>query len=419
MHRERLAVLRNGSFLALTAGQAASQFGSSVYTLAVIWWALEQGGSSLSAGLIAGVAVGTGVIIGPVGGALADYVERRRLLVLMDLLGGVLVGFAGLFAATGRLQVSHLLVVAVGTGITGAVVSPTSQSLIPAVLPEDRLTAGNSVFKMAGTGIQIAGPAAAGILLAVLPFSAVFFVNAGTYVFAAILELTIGYSGERTTDARRDFLGEVWDGIALLRGRPALRNMAIYFSCLNLFLLPLVFIGPVLINRWDLPATYAGLTESLLLAGVTGAGLFLFVLPEADSTAQRWQTTVGGAFGLASLLVVMAGVLWIAPSLALPVILLTLFLAGLAGGVADIESRSLLQSVVEEENMGKVFGVVKSISSATNPVSFLVSGYLLDVFQAETVLFLMGTGALVTTVAFVQSSDPGGGLATGVEGHRP
>jgi DHA3 family macrolide efflux protein-like MFS transporter len=399
--REKWEVLRQRDFFLLTFGRVGSALGSKVFGISIMWWMLETRGPG-SAGIVTALTLTGAIILRPLGGVLVDRIDRRRSLVSADSFGALFVGILAVAAALGTLQFWHFVVAIVGTSLTSAIVSPATRSLIPKILDEEDLTAGNSALSSLTNVSSLAGPAVAGALLAVFSYELVFLLNAASYGFAAIAEFLIRTtSSESVTESDDDrFLTDLREGFEYVWESKRIRRIAITAVAINAFATPLLLVGPTLIERNGYSAFYAGLTETLFAVGTLVAGLALLTIEDSDSP-DVWETEVFGGLAFAGFIAFIAAIAVVAaPEALLPILLGTVFLISLGGGVADIKNDAVVQATADEEKMGRVFGTMRTFGNAAMPLSLTATGFLLEAVDAAEIFFVLAAGISLTVVVF-------------------
>lgn len=395
-------LVRNRDFVTLTVGRLGSALGSSAFRLAVIWWALTRTGSALDSGLVVAVQVAASTVIAPVGGVLVDRVDRKRLLVGVDFLGGVAVAGIGLLSLAGRLALWHLLVAVAVMGVVNGVVTPATKALMSGVFSEEELNTANSIYGSLLGSVEFAGPAVAGALVAVFPFGVVFLVNAGSYLLAAAAETLIRHSRSNADATGEDssVLGDLREGFGYVLSNPTIRRIVFAGASVNLFVMPTVLVTSSILEQQGYAATYAGMTNSVLIGGTVVAGTVLLLLP-TNETVSTWQAEFFGGIGVVATAYLAAGAtLFVQPSMVVVALLGLAGLAGFGAGTSHVTSQSVLQATADESKVGKVFGFFESVVNVAVPVSYPLTGYLLDATAPGIVLVAIGTGSLVTFVAF-------------------
>ena len=210
------------------------------------------------------------------GGALVDRIDRRRVMWITDALRCATVGLLGLAVLFDLVNIPLLYAAFFLLGTATTLFAGASTSILPAVVPRERLAKANGrLFGAQVVAGQMAGPPLGGFLFAVSA-SAPFFVDAGSFAAASALVLAMGgtfrarrYEGSPPTTLRK----EIVEGLAWLWGHKLLRTLAIVLGVMNLtssatIAILVLFAG----ERLGLgPAGYGVLLSSLAVGGLLGA----------------------------------------------------------------------------------------------------------------------------------------------------
>jgi hypothetical protein len=335
---------RSREFRLLFGGQFVSFLGSQLTVVAVAFQVFVLTGSSFQVGLVSLVQFPALLAGSAVGGAVADSMDRRRLLVVMQLaLAGASAGL-GVNATLDEPQVWPLyLLTAVAAALSGFE-RTAHNAAIPNVVDRSSLAAAFALWQLQAQVGLTAGPAVAGLLLGGVGLATVYFIDAASFLLAsaiaaAMRPLPPEGGGTRASAA------SIVEGFRYLRGRRLLS--AVFVIDLN----AMVFGMP----RALFPALGTGLygggpaTVGLLYAAV-GAGAL------AGSVFAGWVPAVRRQ-GLAVLMAVAVwggaiaafGVLpWLGPALVL------LALAGAADVVSAVFRTTILQSTVPDALRGRM-----------------------------------------------------------------
>ena len=173
-------------FRLLFIGEAVSDLGSEITAVAVPYQVYQITRSPLAVGLISLCVLGPIMVLPLVGGAIADAVERRRLLrivyAILPLLTLVL-------AWNARLAVPHLWVLYVFATLSAAaygLYSPAARSIPPLLFPKERLPSANALTSTYYSSVALAGPAAAGVLIATIGLPATYLVDVASFLIALV-----------------------------------------------------------------------------------------------------------------------------------------------------------------------------------------------------------------------------------------
>jgi len=217
------------AFRSLLAGLAVSQVGDWLYNLALVTLVYQRTGSALWAGAATAARVIPMVILGPLGGVVADRFDRRRVMVACDLARLVLMLALTLVAAA-NLPVLIAPVLAAVATVASTPYLPAVSATTPRLVPDADLPGANAARSAVTAFGIIAGPALGGVLLLLGPPALAFAVNALTFGVSAGCVLAIrapgafGTAGAEGVEGRRGLLHDlthgITDGAAALRAHP-------------------------------------------------------------------------------------------------------------------------------------------------------------------------------------------------------
>ena len=333
-------------FRRLWIGQAVSSLGLMITVAALPYQVFHQTGSSLAVGLLGLAQLGPLLVFSLLGGALADSLDKRRLLLGVTAIGLVCSSLLAANAALDHPQLWLLYVLgAVSSGVLAASY-PALRSLLPLLVEEQLRPAAFALQATYGSFGMMAGPAAGGLLIGAFGLTSAYAVDAATYgialaVFARLAAAppVPGVSQASTT--------------SVLHGLRFLRGHSVVMSIFGIDLLAMVFgmpraLFPALADRLGGgPALYG-----LLLSSVA-AGSFVASLVSGWTTRVRRQ----GRAVLCSVAVWGAAIAVAGLTLEPALVLLMLATAGGADMVSAVYRSAIAASVTPDELRGRVSGV--------------------------------------------------------------
>ena len=181
--------LWNRNFFLLWQGQLVSAFGDALYAIALNLFVLELTDSTGVMGSIMALVTVPRIILGPFLGVVVDRSDRKKLIVIGDLIRGLSILFVTGALWLGILEVWLLMVVAVLDGICSAFFNPAIESSIPDLVPEENLVQANSVYQMAVTGADILGQSLGGAAYSLIGAPSMFLIDGISYLFSAGTEI--------------------------------------------------------------------------------------------------------------------------------------------------------------------------------------------------------------------------------------
>ena len=199
----RLAPLRERNFRRFYAGYVTSLLGTSMSVLAIIFAVLGSGGTAVDLGYVAAARIVPQVAFILAGGVLADRLGRRPVMLCADALRCCAQAAlaAALFLGRPQIWLFMLLAALVGTG--EALFDPALEALKVQIVPKEALVSANALTGAASSATSIAGPALAGILVALTGPAPVIALDAASYTASMLALVMLRLPGSRPTMARR------------------------------------------------------------------------------------------------------------------------------------------------------------------------------------------------------------------------
>lgn len=379
------SALRHRVFRRVLFGAFLSNIGTWMHNVVLGAIAYDLTESSTFVGLIVFAQLGPMLLLASVGGILADRYDRRRLLVTVVLSQLVLsLMLAGVTLADSPDKLA-LLAVTFCVGIGQAIYAPTFTALLPQLVDDADLAGAVSLNSAQMNTARVIGPVIGAVLYTLIGASAVFVVNAGSYLFvvAALWSLRLPRVGHDTAASRG--LRALGDGYRIARADPVVWRCLVTITTYSLVSLPFVGQFPVLAERnLDIgtrSTAYGVLYACFGIGAVLGALSIGTVLSgHSKSAITRW-----GLVGFAGSLAVLA--LLRMPALAYPVVAVV--------GFNYLALVTSLMTVVQEQLDNRVRGRVMALWimgwGGTVPVGNLVAGPLIEA-TSITAVMLGGAG---------------------------
>ena len=401
-----LRPLRNPAYRWLAAALVASMVGAGVWMVALVWQIVAIGGGAAELSIVAGASAVGMLLTTLLGGALADRIPQRRILLVVEVVRAVSVGVVALMSLTGGLAVWQLAAVAFIGGVMAGLYYPAYSALLPSVVPEDELLAANGFEGMARPILmQAGGPALASALIAVSSPGAALAVTAVTGVVAAacILKLPeVPLRGERpvaeqaggTRHPAVALLVDVRDGFAYMVCTPWLLGTLGFASLLILLIMgPFEVLVPFVIKD----VAGGGPEQHALILAAFGIGGAVGSMVVASLRMPRRYLTVMNllwAFGCLPLAVFgLTDEIWI--------MAIAAFAVGAAFNGGVVIWGTLLQRRVPAEMLGRVSSLDFFVSLAFMPVSMAVAGPAGESLGLPVVFLVAGVAPLVIGVVAI------------------
>ena len=331
----------------LLFGDAVSVLGTQVTAVAVPLQVYAQTRSVVAVGLVGVAGLLPLIVFGLYGGAIADAVDRRRL-VLLTTSGQLLLALVLIGQAVLDLEQTWLLyaVIACQAGIF-AIDSPARQAFVPRLLSKELLPAANALKQVEFNLAVTVGPLLAGVLVAQLGYGAAYALDAVTFG-AALLAVSGLPAMPPEGGGRRAGTASVLEGLAFLRSRQVLLMTFVVDLVAMVFAMPRALFPALAQDVYGGGEQTAGILYSSLAVGALLGALFSGWL----GRVHRHGVAVLAAimvWGASITLFGLADVLWLA--------VLCLAAAGLADMVSAVFRTAILQAAAPDEMRGRLGGV--------------------------------------------------------------
>ncbi len=388
-----LAPLRNPAFRRLFGGVAVTMLGQQMTLVAVPYQVYALTGSSLLVGVTSIVALVPLIVFGLLGGAMADVMDRRRLILITSVGAAVtsaLLALQALLPGGGNLVLLWVLTACV-SGFA-AVNQPTRSAVIPALVGTDGIAAANALTMTVRQAGVIVGPLLAGLLIGLGDLFVAYAVDALGF-FAAVVLLRGLPSLPPGRNAGPLRLGAAVRGVA--EGFTFLRSQPVLLMTFVVDIIAMLFAWPQAVYPELSETRFAGSPNSLgwLFAGISVGALVMGLTSGWVSRIDRQGAVVLGAIVVWAVAIIGFGV---APTLWLAV--LCLAVAGAGDMVSAVLRTSMLQLAAPEEMRGRMQGVFVVVVTGGPRLGDLRAG---AIASAAGVSLAMVSGGIVVVVAMV------------------
>jgi MFS family permease len=374
----------NPEFLKLWVGQGVSAGGSAVTSVALPLVAVVGlGASAAEMGVLGALAVVPHLVLGLPVGSWVDRGSRRRLMVVADLGRAGLLGAIPLLAATGKLEIGYLYVVAVLVGALTVVSDTASLALLPGLVRREELVEANSASMLSQTLASTAGPSVAGLLIQVASAPVAIVVDAVSYVGSAVATFLIKEPPREKAQPKRL---DLTTGLKELFKDPVLNPLArsaIVAAVAGAMQGPLVVLYLVRELHWS--AIQIGFAVTALgVASVVGA----LVAP-----AYSRRLGMGRAYLTGQLIASCAGF-----ALALawwPFVVVGQVMAGLGMPLYGVPQRALRQARVPDHLLGRTTAAWRTLVIGGQTIGALAGGLVGTLLDLRAALVISSVGMLV------------------------
>ena len=392
------------NFTLLVLGQVSSLLGNYTLKFALSMYVLEQTGSAAVFATLLAVSMVPMILLSPFGGMLADRMNRRNLMVMLDVISGcsVLALFFMSRENTGILLIAVLLMF---LSVLGAFESPTVQACVPQMQTGDNILKGNAVVNQISAVTGLVTPFAGSFFYTAFGLRAVLAVTSLCFFVTALLECFIRLEYQKPVEKQsviKIVKSDFSDSIRFLgKEQPNVLKLLFLAALASFFAIGLMAVGfPFLVrNVLGLSAQYYGAAESAVGAAAVVGGLSVSLLAGKLKVEKlnRMIILLGvGLFpaGIAFLLPVSTFVKYL-------VLVLSFCVGQIACNIFSIFALSVIQERTPQQLTGKVMSYVFTVSMCAQPLGQLVYGFLFDASAKNPAVVLLLTGAAIGAIGWL------------------
>ena len=181
--------MKNKNFIIIVIGQIISLFGNAVQRFSMSLYLLHFTGSTAAFAKILAISTIPYIIFAPIAGRLSDKINKKKIMIYLDLFCAALIGGYALILLNGRDSEFVVGAVMFILSICYTLYGPAVTSSIPQIVNEDRLTSANGIINQVGSAVNFVGPILAGVLYGLVGIKLIVIINALSFLMSAILEL--------------------------------------------------------------------------------------------------------------------------------------------------------------------------------------------------------------------------------------
>lgn len=383
-------------------GSLVSNIGTWMETVGIGYYVADTTGKASWSAIVGAAGFIPNGILGPIGSAMADRLDRRRTILIGQALAAVIAAIVAIWVGSGDATPAGLALLALASGCVFAFSFPSFQTSVPDLVPREHLTAAIGMSNAGWNLGRVLGPAAAAGAIALGGIEFALWCNAVSFLAVMVAVVLARISTRR--GERRPVFAALVDGLRFARTTPTMRRMLAV-------MIPTIFIGsPFIAFVAQMATTVLGLESGAVsvLTTAQGVGAVIAAFGLGAVVARHSPPTVlaGAVAALCVSLVAYAA----APNLA--TMAAALLVVGVTYGLAFVSFSSIAQSCAPDEMRGRVLAVNSFVLGIGYPVGTLVQGVIAD---AVGLRWVTGGSAVVLAVVAapaLRSLHRSGGIAS-------
>jgi MFS family permease len=372
-------VLNEPELRALWFADWVSDVGNFVTFIALAVYVHDLTGSATAVGFALALTGAPRFLMGPVGGLLADRLDRRRLMIWCNLIRALLVGV---------LPFTHVVwqvyALAVASSAFSPIHRPARSALLAQIAPEGRLVPALAVIETTHEVLHTVGPALAGLAIFLVGARRAFFIDAASFVLAAVFQSQIRSRG-RPERRESSPLRDIRQGYLAVIREPVVRTYALLSACSALVYGAVIVL--LLLYIRDVLGRAEGLYGIVLSVAGAGTVLISLVIAARDERHSRAVWPLITVAGLA-----MFGLVGLGPDLLFLFVIAAV--ASMADSAAGIPESTTIAEAMPDDVRGRAYGATESVWDVMPAIGSLAAGWL----AGPSRLGVRGTFALAALV---------------------
>jgi len=388
-------VLRIRAFRDLWLGQAISQLGDAFYYVIFMFMVKQVTGSVAMVGYVGALEALPYLLLGPYAGVLADRIDRRKIMLLSDVLSGLtLTVFAVVLATGSKPPVWLILTTPFVLSSVRCFFMPAKGAAIPAVVPANHMLAANSLSMTTQNLMPLIGLAfSAGVLSNLYTLSPQWFYFGAVALNALSFFLSAVYIGrlpailpDRKDAHETHPLTDFREGLGYLRRRHDLVVLIALLAVFRLMVSPFFVVYLAANDQWfgGKPGTIAWFEFSFFAGMIVASAAMMRANPKRPARWFCWGLATVGATVAA---MAFSPVFWL--------FVLWNLLAGFGVPAADIPINTYMQMSIPDAFRGRVNAVLNMIATGVMPIGMVLAGAMVQRYGLVAGFLVMGVGMMV------------------------
>lgn len=386
--RRTFSALAVRNFRLYFGGQVISVSGTWMQRVAQSWLVLELTGSGAAVGGVTAFQFLPILLVAPMGGVIADRMDKRRVLYVSQSLAGLIALTLGLLVLTDRVELWMVYALALALGVVGSFDNPARNAFVMEMVGRSRLTNAVGLNSVLVNGARIIGPAVGGLLIVTVGIGVCFLINAASYL-ALIGALLLMREGEieRSVPEPRE-RGQLRQALAYVWREPVLRVPLVMMGVVGLFVYEFEVILPLLARfTFGGDADVFGTMFAAMGVGAVAGGLFTATRGDRPARTLIWMAyAVGASVGVTALM----PSLWMA--------LVTLVAVGASTTAFLTLGNAVMQLHSAPEMRGRVMALRAAAVLGSRPIGAPIVGWIGEHFGPR---YGLGLGALAALAVAV------------------
>jgi len=393
-HKNIFRALEYRNFRLFFFGQGVSLIGTWMQHIAMSWLVYRMTGSALMLGVVSFLSQIPAFILGPFAGVLADRRDRKKIIIITQSLAMVQAFILAYLTLSGRIEISHIILMGVLLGCINALDIPARQSFLIETIEKKELL-GNAIAlnSMAFNVARLIGPSIAGVIIAGMGEGVCFLINGVSFIAVLFCLLSIKTTARKHAAKIKNIWGSIKEGIDYAFGFEPIKFILIIISVSSLMGASYIVLMPVVAREMlgGGPKTLGLLMASIGVGAIVGT---LYLASKKGALRLGRIIPISSAlFSVGLIMFALSRYLWISA--------LLLVIIGFGFMAAMASSNAVLQTIVEDDKRGRVMSFYSMAFMGMTPLGSLLAGVMANKLGVRATLILSGLFCMSTSLIFL------------------
>ncbi len=396
-----ITLLKRWDFSALFLGGFINNVGSYFTYIAIVFLALNVTShlppeeATRAVALLTTFTLIPMLVLGPLAGVIADKYDRKKIMILADVLGGA-AAFGLIFAS----QIWHIYLFSLFSSSVRQFFFPAKTASIPRLVEQDELLTANGFIQTSSNLSRLIGPLLAGFIVGIFGFSAAFIIDGITFIVSAGLIFSIRSDLKPPKKEERVSVRSVMtglkEGFTLSFGDKIITFVLFVFAFV---ILVIGMVDPLIVPYMNFEFGVGEREYGLLMSISAISGVIAAIILSIKGQLKKKLTFMSVSIGIASFCLTFialapflpGGIIWLYVGMSL---------VGMINVGFNIPFSTLLQTIVRNEHLGKISGVIDTVLTGASLLAATIAAALAGVISTS---LIFGIVAIMIAVASIVS----------------
>ena len=377
----------NKNFIILLIGQSITMFGSAILRFALALYVLSTTGRSDYFAILLALSTIPLIIVTPLSGVLVDRVNKKALMVLIDLASAVIILLFAVFIQYTEPSLFVIGLIMILMAVISAIEQPNSQAVLPLVVTEDYIIKANGLVTSIGSLSGLIAPLLGGVMYSFFGLNALVIVTLISFVIAVIFEcfITIPKTIDSTKFTLNDLKNDFKEGVHYItKENHFIYKITILAALLNLFMSPFILVGiPYLIKVvTEASDSLYGIAQAIIEFSMVIGAISVSIIGAKLAIKRIYKYILISLLGFIPVL--LATLPFVLDNNKFISYLLLIFGTALISVVVMMISVyviGLVQKDTPKQLLGKVMALLFTISQCVAPIGQILYGMLFEIFK--------------------------------------